>query len=163
LVTAPDDDDHLSEDELLSTVALIFGAGFVTTTNLIGNGLLALLRHPGEAARLWEDPGLAPIAVEEMLRFDSPVQLNGRYVFEPIEVGGRADQVGEEERDDTGREILGRSGCRWSAGVGRSEFPSAMMWNITRLPEPGGRAPTSSNVSATCRPTGPGTRSGRRW
>jgi cytochrome P450 len=95
LVTARDDDDQLSEDELLSTVALIFGAGFVTTTNLIGNGLLALLRHPAAAARLWEDPGLAPTAVEEMLRYDSPVQLNGRYVFEPIEVGGRVIAPGE--------------------------------------------------------------------
>jgi cytochrome P450 len=95
LVTARDDDDRLSEGELLSTVALVFGAGFVTTTNLIGNGLLALLRHPAEAARLWENPALAPTAVEEMLRYDSPIQLNGRYVFEPIKVGGRVIEPGE--------------------------------------------------------------------
>ena len=95
LVTARDGGGRLSEAEVLSTSALIFGAGFVTTTNLIGNGLLALLRHPAEAARLWEDPGLAATAVEEMLRYDSPVQLNGRYVFERVEVGGRVMEAGE--------------------------------------------------------------------
>jgi cytochrome P450 len=95
LVNARDGEDRLTEEELLSTVALLFGAGFITTSNLIGNGLLALLRHPAEMARLQADPGLAPAAVEEILRYDSPVQLNGRYLFEPIEVGGRLIPAGE--------------------------------------------------------------------
>ncbi|MGH8989973.1 MAG: cytochrome P450 [Acidimicrobiia bacterium] len=95
LIAARDGEDRLSEAELLTTASLIFGAGFVTTTNLIGNGLLALLRHPGEMARLWSDPGLAPSAVEEILRFDSPVRLVGRYLFEPIDLGHRVIDAGE--------------------------------------------------------------------
>jgi len=95
LVAARDGEDRLSEAELLTTASLIFGAGFVTTTNLIGNGLLALLRHPAEMARLWADPGLAPTAVEEILRFDSPVQLVGRYLFEPIDLGDQVIDAGE--------------------------------------------------------------------
>ena len=95
LVAARDGEDRLSEPELLTTAALIFGAGFVTTTNLIGNGLLALLRHPAEMARLWADPGLAPSAVEELLRWDSPVQLNGRYLFNPVELPGQVIDAGE--------------------------------------------------------------------
>jgi len=95
LISARDGEDRLSEEELLSTVALLFGAGFITTSNLVGNGLLALLRHPAEMARLWDDPGLIPTAVEEILRYDSPVQLNGRYAFEPLEIGGTLIPAGE--------------------------------------------------------------------
>jgi cytochrome P450 len=95
LVGARDGEDRLSEAELLSTVALLFGAGFITTSNLLGNGLLALLRHPAEMARLWRDRDLLPLAVEEILRWDSPVQLNGRYVFEPIQLGERLIPAGE--------------------------------------------------------------------
>ncbi|MGH9043009.1 MAG: cytochrome P450 [Acidimicrobiia bacterium] len=84
LVEARDGADRLSEQELLNTATLIFAAGFVTTTNLIGNGLLALLRNPDEMTRLWDEPGLATTTVDEILRYDSPVQINGRYIFEPI-------------------------------------------------------------------------------
>ena len=89
------DDGLLAEDELFSTVTLLFFAGFLTTTNLIGNGLVALFDHPGEMARLWADPGLAASAVEEVLRFDSPVQFVHRNVLEDLEVDGHRLRKGE--------------------------------------------------------------------
>jgi cytochrome P450 len=82
------DDGLLSEDELFSTVTLLFFAGFLTTTNLIGNVLVALFDHPAEMARLWGRPDLAPSAVEEVLRFDTPVQFVHRNVLEDLEVDG---------------------------------------------------------------------------
>jgi cytochrome P450 len=85
----------LSEDELQGTITLIFVAGFITTANLIGNGLLALFRQPQEMARLWDDAELVPTAVEEMLRFDSPVQLIERRALADLEVGGQAVRAGE--------------------------------------------------------------------
>ncbi len=95
MVAVRDGADRLSEQELLNTAALIFGAGFVTTTNLIGNGLMALLKHPEEMVRLWDDPGLATSTVDEILRYDSPVQINGRYLFEPLEIDGTTLPAGE--------------------------------------------------------------------
>ena len=83
------DDGLLSEDELFSTVTLLFLAGFLTTTNLIGNGLVALFEHPEEMARLWARPDLAASAVEEILRFDTPVQFVHRNVLEELELDGR--------------------------------------------------------------------------
>ncbi len=85
---AQTDDGLLDEDELFATVTLLFFAGFLTTTNLIGNGLVALFDHPAEQARLWEHPELAASAVEEILRFDSPVQFVHRNVLEDLELGG---------------------------------------------------------------------------
>ena len=97
LIAVEEGTDKLSEMELISTAILLFGAGFETTTNLIGNGLLALLRNPEQLARLRADLGAETpgaegaamrSAVEELLRYDSPVQFDGRYVFEAIELGG---------------------------------------------------------------------------
>lgn len=89
LVHAEEEGDKLSEPELLATITLLFVAGYETTTNLIGNGLYALLRHPAQLQRLRRDPTLVRPAVEEMLRYDSPVQLTGRAVLdEGVEVGG---------------------------------------------------------------------------
>jgi cytochrome P450 len=96
LVHVEEQGDQLSHDELLSTIMLLFGAGFETTTNLIGNGLLALLDHPAELQRLRDDRSLLPTAVEELLRWDSPVQLDGRKAFEDVEVGGYELKAGEE-------------------------------------------------------------------
>ncbi|PLS74818.1 MAG: hypothetical protein CYG61_10930 [Actinobacteria bacterium] len=73
LIEAEDQGDQLTEGELISTAILLFAAGFETTTHLIGNGLLALLRHPDQLARLRADRTLVRGAVEELLRFDSPV------------------------------------------------------------------------------------------
>jgi cytochrome P450 len=70
-----EDGESLDDDELVTMAALLLAAGFETTTGLLTNGLLALLRHPDQADRLRSQPDLAPAAVEELLRFDSPVQL----------------------------------------------------------------------------------------
>jgi cytochrome P450 len=88
LIQARDGADLLSEKELISTSLLLFGAGFETTTNLIGNGLLALLRHPDQAEALRQNLGLMPLAVEELLRYDSPVQFDGRSALEDVELFG---------------------------------------------------------------------------
>lgn len=94
LIAVEDGGDQLSTQELLTTAILLFAAGFETTTNLIGNGLLALLRHPGELDRLRRDPLLLPSAVEELLRYDSPVQVNGRIAGDDIEIDGHAFPAG---------------------------------------------------------------------
>ena len=89
MIAAQEERDALTDAELLATSNLLLVAGHETTTNLIGNGLLALLRHPEELARLRADPGLVPTAVEEMLRWDSPVQATVRVTTEAVEVGGQ--------------------------------------------------------------------------
>ncbi len=89
------DDGVLDEDELFSTVTLLFFAGFLTTTNLIGNGLVALFDHPDEQARLWEHPELAASAVEEIVRFDSPIQFVHRNVMEDFELEGHSLSAGD--------------------------------------------------------------------
>jgi cytochrome P450 len=88
LVEAEEAGDRLSERELLATCILLYVAGHETTVNLIGNGLLALLRHPEERRRLHEDPRLLPGAIEELLRYDGPVQRTGRMAATDIEIGG---------------------------------------------------------------------------
>jgi len=85
----------LSEEELVDTCALLLFAGHETTTNLIGNGMLALLRHPDELSRLRADPSLIGSAVEELLRYDSPVQIRVRVARETIEIGGRRIAKGQ--------------------------------------------------------------------
>jgi cytochrome P450 len=96
LVAAEEQGDVLSRQELIATAVLLLAAGHETTTNLIGNGMLALLRHPAELARLRSEPDLAGSAVEELLRFDSPVQLTSRIPQEPIEIQGQRIPAGEE-------------------------------------------------------------------
>jgi cytochrome P450 len=96
LVHVEEQGDQLSHEELVSTVGLLFGAGFETTTNLIGNGLLALLDHPSELQRLRDDRSLMKTAVEELLRWDAPVQIDGRVVFEDVDVHGTAVAAGEQ-------------------------------------------------------------------
>lgn len=94
LIAAEERGDVLSEAEMLATCTLVLVAGHETTTNLIGNGLLALLRHPEERARFVAEPDLLRTAIEELLRFDSPVQLTSRVVKEPVEIGGHALEPG---------------------------------------------------------------------
>jgi pimeloyl-[acyl-carrier protein] synthase len=88
LVTARDESDALSENELLAFVVLLLLAGNETTTNLIGNGLLALCRHPEQQQRLRDNRELIPKAVEEMLRYDPPVQMTVRVPTATTSVGG---------------------------------------------------------------------------
>src|SRR5262252_8078435 len=89
LIAAEEQGDRLTEGELLITCLLLFVAGHETTVNLIGNGLLALLNHPDELAKLRADPTLLPSAVEELLRYDSPVQRTGRITNTDVELDGR--------------------------------------------------------------------------
>ena len=88
LLAAEEQDDRLSEDEIVATSILLLFAGHETTTNLIGNGMLAMLRHPSEMARLRAQPGLAGSAVEEMLRYDGPSGAMTRVALEPVDVDG---------------------------------------------------------------------------
>ncbi|MBN6054899.1 cytochrome P450 [Nonomuraea sp. RK-328] len=87
LLAAEDDGDVLGHDELVSTVVLLLVAGHETTVNLIANGVLALLRHPEHLAGLRADPGMALAVVEEVLRYDPPVQLTARVALEAMWVG----------------------------------------------------------------------------
>jgi pimeloyl-[acyl-carrier protein] synthase len=89
LIAAEEQGDRLSEGELLITCILLFVAGHETTVNLIGNGLLALLNHPDELAKLRADLTLLPGAVEELLRYDSPVQRTARITNTDVELDGR--------------------------------------------------------------------------
>jgi cytochrome P450 len=87
LVAAQENRDALSDAEMLATSILLLLAGHETTTNLIGNGTLALLQHPAELARLRAEPELLKSAIEEMLRYDSPVQGTMRAALEPVTFG----------------------------------------------------------------------------
>ena len=88
LVAARDGQDSLDDDELFALVVLLVAAGHETTTNLIGNSVIALTRHPDQRGRLAADPGMAPQAVEELLRYDSPVQRTSRVATQSAEIGG---------------------------------------------------------------------------
>jgi cytochrome P450 len=89
LVHLEDDGERLSEDELVATCVLLLFAGHETTTHHLANGLLALLRFPGEMERLRADPALAPSAVEELLRYDGPIGAQVRIVLEQQPLHGK--------------------------------------------------------------------------
>lgn len=95
LVHLEDDGDRLSEDELVATCILLLFAGHETTTNHIANGLLALLRFPGEMAALRADPGLAPRAIEELLRYDGPSGAQVRVVKVAQDLRGKNLKPGD--------------------------------------------------------------------
>ncbi|HZV51155.1 MAG TPA: cytochrome P450 [Candidatus Dormibacteraeota bacterium] len=96
LVALREEGDRLSDDELLAMAALLLIAGHETTVNLIGNGMLALLQHPAELAALRADPSLVPSAVEELLRFDGPVETaTWRLALEPVELHGHRIEPGD--------------------------------------------------------------------
>ena len=95
LIAAEEAGDKLSTDELLATCILLLVAGHETTVNLIGNGTLALLRNPEQLARLRADPGLIGSAVEELLRYDGPVQRTARIPSEDVTIAGRTIPKGE--------------------------------------------------------------------
>ncbi len=83
------DDEQVTAGELVALCRLLLVAGFETTVNLIGNGTLALVRHPEQWAALRDDPELAPSAVEEVLRWDAPVQSSARIAHDTVEIDGR--------------------------------------------------------------------------
>lgn len=96
LVQAQEAGQHLSEDELLSLIFLLIVAGHETTVNLIGNGTLALLEHPDQMQKLRDDPGLTKSAIEEFLRYSSPVETaTERFTREDVTVGGVTIPRGE--------------------------------------------------------------------
>jgi len=88
MLAVEDEGARFTEDEILANATFLFLAGHETTTHLIGNGLLALLRHPDQLAILRAEPGRVENAVEELLRFDSPVQFAGRVPVEAAEIAG---------------------------------------------------------------------------
>jgi cytochrome P450 len=96
MLAARDRDENLDDEEILATTLLVMGAGHETTTNLIGNATLSLLRHPEQLAQLRREPALGASAVEEFLRFDSPVQATSRIAQTPYAVHGLTIPPGEE-------------------------------------------------------------------
>jgi cytochrome P450 len=95
LVQVKDEDGRLSEDELAATAMLLLGAGFETTVNLIGNGAVQLVAHPEQLERLRGDASLWPNAVEEVLRYDSPVQRTARVAMAPTRLAGSELATGQ--------------------------------------------------------------------
>jgi len=94
LIHAEDDGDVLDDEELVAQTLLLYLAGHETTVNLIASGTVALLRHPGQLALLRDDPALVANAVEELLRYDSPVQASRRITVEPVTVAGTTIPAG---------------------------------------------------------------------
>src|SRR3978361_472533 len=90
LIQGEDNGERLTEKELLHNCIFLLNAGHETTTNLIGNGLVALSHYPHQKTRLIENPTLIKTAIEEMLRFESSNQLGNRMTVEPVELGGIA-------------------------------------------------------------------------
>jgi cytochrome P450 len=88
--------DRLTEDELVTTCILLLNAGHEATVNVTGNGTLALLRNPDQLARLRDDRALLPTAIEELMRFDSPLQLFERTATEDVEIGGVTVAAGQK-------------------------------------------------------------------
>jgi cytochrome P450 len=122
LIQASEDNDRLTEPELISMAFLLLVAGHETTVNLIGNGVLALLTHPAQLAALRADPSLLPSAVEEFLRYDSPVNLATlRYTTQPLTLGDNTIPEGEFLLISLG-----------SANRDPARFPGADTLDITR-------------------------------
>jgi cytochrome P450 len=95
LIQAEEQGDRLSESELFANCVLLMIAGHETTTNLIGNGMLALLRNPEQKNRLAQNPEAIVSAVEELLRYDSPVQKMGRIALNDLNIGGKQIKQGD--------------------------------------------------------------------
>jgi cytochrome P450 len=94
LIQGEQDGEKLTETELYHQCIFLLNAGHETTTNLLGNGMWLLLRNPAELARLRADPSLVPSAIEEMLRYDGPIQLNNRRLTAPATLSGKALPAG---------------------------------------------------------------------
>jgi len=151
LVNLEDGGDRLTEDELVATCILLLFAGHETTTNHIANGLLSLLRFPGELAELRADDSLAPRAIEELLRYDGPSGAQVRIVKVGQELRGRTLKPGDrvflmlnaanrdpEAYDEPDRLVLGRGGvAHLTFGFGMHiclGFPLARMEGCVALP-----------------------------
>jgi cytochrome P450 len=95
LATATEAGDRLTNEELVANALMLLAAGHETTTKLISNGLLALLHHPDEMRKLRDEPALMASAIEELLRYDSPVQIVWRYAGEDMDIGGKPVRQGQ--------------------------------------------------------------------
>jgi len=115
--------ERLTEGELLHNCIFLLNAGHETTTNLLGNGLHALMRFPGEQRRLREDPSLLPGAIEEMLRWESPLQLNNRMLTAASEIGGHLFGEGTFV-----------TLCIGAANRDPAQFPHAERFDVGRKP-----------------------------
>lgn len=125
LLAAEAEGDKLTEDELIATCVLLLLAGHETTVNLIGNGLYALLTHPDQWALLKANPTLTRSAVEECLRFDSPVQMTSRTVLHDVEFNGVTFQRGQQVATMFG-----------AANHDPEKFANPSTFDITRDPNP---------------------------
>jgi pimeloyl-[acyl-carrier protein] synthase len=158
LISVEEQGEKLSSDELLSLLFLFLAAGTETTTNLTCNGLYTILRHPDQLERLRKDPSLIESAIEEFLRFETPVQVTGRVANEDVEVGGKIIRKGHpvglllgaanrdpEQFPDPDRLDIGRTPNRhdaFSFGIhfcvgaplGRAEAAIAIGTVLRRLP-----------------------------
>lgn len=159
MIRAEEDGDKLTEDEIIQQANLLLVAGNVTTTDLIGNGVKALLDNPNQWQKLKNDPALIQNAVEEMLRFDSPVINSGRIANRTINISGCPVQKGESlstslaaanhdpdiypdptkfdiEREDTHHQSFGggRHLCL-GAHLARLETQEAILGLIERFPD----------------------------
>jgi cytochrome P450 len=121
MVNTEEDGDALNSEELLAQCVLLLVAGHETTRNLLGNGLLALLRHPEEMERLRQDPQLTRSAIEELLRFDGPVQGTSRIATTDLEICGEQVRAGES--------LLTLIGC---ANRDPSQFPEPDRLDLAR-------------------------------
>jgi len=126
LVQAEEAGDRLTTDELLAMVFLLLVAGHETTVNLIAGGTLALLQHPDQLSQLLQEPGRVGSAVEELLRFCSPVEVaTERYTREPVEIAGSTIP--------TGHLVLLAIG---SANRDPDQFPNPDVLDLSRDPNP---------------------------
>lgn len=165
LIRASDDGEHLTENEAAAMAFILLFAGFETTVNLVGNGVYALLRHPEQRERLQRslaagESALLATGIEELLRYDGPVELaTWRYATEPVQLGGQDVAVGDpvlvvlaaadrdpERFDDPDRLDLSRSdnkhlgyghGIHYCLGapLARLEGQAALGTLLTRLPD----------------------------
>lgn len=125
LVRVEEEGNQLSEDELISTCILILNAGHEATVNVVGNGMLALIDHPEQMARLREDHSLVPTAIEEMMRYDTPLPLFRRWVLEDMTYKGVDFEMGTEIAF-----LLG------AANHDPAVFPNPHEFDITRTENP---------------------------
>jgi cytochrome P450 len=123
LIQGEENGERLTEKELLHNCIFLLNAGHETTTNLIGNGLVALTRYPDQKQRLTEHPDLIKTAVEEVLRYESSNQLGNRMIVEPVEIGGIAMPAGTPV-----------TLCIGAANRDPAQFPDPETFDIGRAP-----------------------------
>jgi cytochrome P450 len=123
LIQGESDGERLSEKELYHNCIFLLNAGHETTTNLIGNGMWLLLNHPDQMARLRGQPALVNSAIEEMLRYEGPIQLNNRRLVAPLDLAGKALAVGTFITIAIG-----------AANRDPAQFPQAERFDVARNP-----------------------------